>query len=343
MNTFRILSICVLTLLAVGPLTSPAAAQDPNGASTQTSLAAVMDQARDAYNDERYKEAISLYTSAAQIDPGARSLDGEPYRNIARSHYWLGNYSSATFWYGVYLKTWPKAKDHADVSSEFANADAKRANQDDSVSIEDIYDTPLIELADAIRKRIKNGDDAWTPQSGGTAALYSIAVKRGFAMPELSGWASAIRKKLLSELDSRWQRTKTSPLPRLGVDAEPIDTSSGRLLTLATLSPNTKQRETAASFKALILAWTSFQNQDYTSAAQKFADDSLTRLTYIPYAIALSQFKSGDYSAADKTLSDAIPNAKGDLKPFLSVLHAETLRALDKHQDAAALYLKLLQ
>ena len=70
MNTA--LSTTLLSLLALGLFCAPVSAQEDTTNAPETSLKAVMDKARDAYNGERYKEAIALYTSAAQIDPGGR-------------------------------------------------------------------------------------------------------------------------------------------------------------------------------------------------------------------------------------------------------------------------------
>ena len=343
--TLRVLLFILLfslsSSLALAQDDAPAPGDPPN---TKTSpLDGIMAKARDAYNDENYKDAISLYVQAAQVDPGARKLRGVPYRNIARCHYWLGNFSSSSFWYKTYLKHWPKADDFDAVSAELNNANNKRTDPDSAVSVDIIYDRNLRELAAAIRLRIKNGADAWTAQGGGSAALYDLAIKRGYALPEIAGWAQAIRRQLLSELSARWRHADNSPLPLIGVDSEPIRTSLGRLQALERLSPSSDERKSLAAYSTLLRAWSLFIGEDYADAATAFSSDKLPDLSYIPYAQALAQFKAGDTSAADATLRSAIPRIPKQHVHYYLILHAETLRAMDKHEEAAALYFQLLK
>ncbi len=66
---------------------------------------AALERAREAYNDEKYEQAASLFLLASQIDPGAEHHKGTPSRNAARCHFWLGQYDKAVYWYDVYLRT----------------------------------------------------------------------------------------------------------------------------------------------------------------------------------------------------------------------------------------------
>lgn len=338
----------VLLLLAAAMtlLCATAAAQDdaPRKVAAPPGVQKLMDEARDAYNGERYKEAIRLYTSAAQVDPGARALKGTPYRNLARCHYWLGNYDSATFWYDVYLKNWPKADDAADIQAERENTNGRRADPDKPVKLDIIYDRNLRELTEIIRTRLKNNAEAWTTQGGGTASLYALAIKRGYTMPELSSWADTLTGQLFEELRVRWTTAPNSPLPIVGANAEPLETSRGRIKALSELIRD-DQRDAYNAYNTLVLAWQQHLAGNHDQAAEGFesAARALPKLGYLPYARALAQLRAGDAPAAAETLKQATPKAPAPLRPYYQLLHAEALRTMDKHTEAASLYMQVLQ
>ncbi|MEO1269481.1 MAG: hypothetical protein AAFX99_15445, partial [Myxococcota bacterium] len=143
----------------------------------------------------------------------------------------------------------------------------------------------------------------------------------------------------------RWTSAPNSPLPIMGTSAEPLDTSRGRIKALNGLSLDGDQRETANAYRTLISAWQQFLSSNYTQAAEGFAiaTNALPTLGYLPYAKALAQLRAGDAPAAVETLQASTPKAPAPLKPYYRILHAEALRTMNKHNDAARIYMELLQ
>ncbi len=311
-----------------------AAAQDPN---TRTAAEA-MSAAKDAYNREDYPQAAALYLRAAQLDPGARTLKGEPYRNLARSLFWQERFDHAAFWYDVYLKKWPKNKDFDQVSKELQSVNAKRANPDQPITPSLVYPQPLLDLAATLHQRLKDDAPALTAQGGGTAALYALAVERGYALPDLADAADLLREDLLRELERRLQQPDDAPIPLLGGDAEPIAAAAERLRALRTLPLTKPQLQRTADLQLLtdaLRALANSQHRDALAALDTLASREDTAPPYLPYLHALALLRASRPDDALQRVQDALPAATPQLRPWLLLLRAELLRAQDKDADAA--------
>jgi tetratricopeptide (TPR) repeat protein len=302
-----------------------------------------LDAAKKSYNEEKYEEAANYFIQAAQIDPGAAHHEGKPYRDLARCLFWISNYDKAVFWYDQYLKNWPKALDHKQVKAERDTANDRRDDPDKKIRVEDIHDRSLLQLVETVRTRIDDGAPAYTVEGGGTTRLYFQAIKNGYAMPELSKFASKLRAQLLSEMSARWKPSDSNPLPTLGALGEPVETSAARLATLRTLAPRQDDVDALEAWQRFVDAMKDFEGERFGEAAGGLLDAGrgLPELTYIPYAAGLAQLRSGDGPAALATLRAARPGAPKAVAPYYRLLEAEALRASGKHKEAAEAFLEV--
>lgn len=327
----RLLTL-ITALLALG-LCAQAAAQDMY---TQHAEAARL-RAREAYNAERFEDAAGDFLLAAQIDPGAAWLQGSPYRDLARSLYWLGRYDKAVFWYDVYLKEWPKAEDRAEVRQERDAANEKRSEPSRAVSVEQIYDRSLLELVSNLRARIERGDPALTADGGGTTRLYFQAVKQGYAMPELDSFSKGLRVQLLREIEARWRPPKGSPMPLIGSEAEAPEVSRKRLASLRSLAPGKQDMDKINAWQRLLDAWSDFESERYDQAAGAMLDAAgvLPELDYLSYTAALCLLRANRTDEAIATLESAEPGAPAELRPYYKLLKAQALRLQARPESAA--------
>ncbi len=346
-TALRALLLIVLALA----IPAQAAAQDDKAAAEEAKEEAPMhvkesnaalERAREAYNDEKYEQAASLFLLASQIDPGAEHHKGTPYRNAARCHFWLGQYDKAVYWYDVYLRGWPDATDKADIKDERASANDRRNSPSQAPGPADIYDRSLLELVDTLKLRLESGAPAYTADGGGTTRLYRRAIELGYSDPVLSQWSATLRSKLLDELQTRWKPRQSSPLPDISPNAEGLDVSRGRLANLRSLAPRSSQMDLVVAYQRFLNAWGEYFNEKYEDAAESFLDAAqvMPGMTYLPYASALAHLRSGNPEAAVATLQSAVPGAPDAMKPYYDLLRAEALMLLGRHKDAAQLYLE---
>ncbi len=337
----RIVLVTVgLALVALWP--ASASAQANTIAYVKESQRA-LDSAKKSYNEEKYQEAANFFIQAAQIDPGAAHHEGKPYRDLARCLFWMSNYDKAVFWYDQYLLNWPKALDHKQVKAERDTANDRRDDPDKKLRVEDVYDRSILQLVDTVRTRINDGAPAYTVEGGGTTRLYFQAIKNGYAMPELSNFAAKLRVQLLAEMSARWKPSPTNPLPALGELGEPVETSAARLATLRTLAPRQDDVDALEAWQRFVDAMKDFEAERYNDAAGGLFDAGrgLPKLTYIPYAAALAQLRSGEGPAALATLRAARPGAPKAVAPYYLLLEAEALRASGKYKEAAEAFLEV--
>ncbi len=330
-------SLCLVGLLACA---SPALAQDLY----TTHAEAARQRARDAYNAEDFKKAAGDFVLAAQIDPGAAWLKGTPYRDLARTLFWLGNPDKAVFWYDVYLKNWPKAADRKAIKQERDGANRKRTNPDRRVKLEAIYDRSLLELVDTLRARIERGDTALTPEGGGTTRLYFQAVQQGYAMPELDLFAKSMRAQLLTEIEGRWKQPADAPMPRIGSDAEAPEVTRKRLASLRSLAPTRQELDKINAWQRLLDAWEDFEGERYDQAASAMLDaaGTLPDQPWIVYTAALCLLRAGRASESMSILGSAAPGAPEKIRPYYFLLRAEAYRLEDQQSRAAGDLWKVL-
>jgi len=330
--------------LAVCAVAWPVAASAQQDESVIASASAVMDDAKAAYNAEQYDRAAGLYIRAAQLDLGGKQLSGSPYRNLARCMFWLDKYDQSVFWYQVYVRTYPDAKDREQVTSELDAANARRSSPERRVGPEAVYDKSVLQLIEALETRLKKHEPATTASGGGTSRLYVLAIERGYALPDLAVFARDLRGDLLSELEARFARLPRGPLPALGESSEALEVSRQRLELLRTLGPGTKEALKVAAYQLLLNGFAAFEGDQFAQAAEAFADASaaLPSLDYLPWVLALARLRAGDAEAALKGLEASRAAAPEELGPWYDVLTAEALRARKDLRGAAAVYMTLL-
>jgi tetratricopeptide (TPR) repeat protein len=298
---------------------------------------AARQRARASYNEERFEEAAGDFLLAAQIDPGAAWLQGSPYRDLARSLYWLGNYDKAVFWYDVYLKGWPRAEDAAGVRKERDAANEKRSEPSVVLGPELIYERSLLELVGTLRARVERGDPALTADGGGTSRLYFQAVKQGYAMPELDSLSKGLRAQLLREIEARWRPPQGSPMPLIGSEAEAPEVSRKRLASLRSLAPSQQDLDKINAWQRLLDAWADFEAERYDQAAGAMLDaaGALPELDYLSYTAALCLLRANRTDEAIATLDSAAPGAPDAVRPYYMLLKAQALRLQARPESAA--------
>jgi len=216
-----LLAFGLTVLIGVGSVAGPATAAPGDGGAAESSdqggsetpatpsddqYEQLLEQGRDAYNDNNYAEAAELYTEAAQLLPNRP----EAYRNLARTYFWRKDYPRAVVFYDFYLKLIPDAKDVAKVKRERKLA-AQRAG-------DDVWQRPDAQkrVSGALRDALTDGD-AYTEGGGGAWALYKSLIRTGYAAPDLARLKQRLRKKLVDEFEGLLLPDSDEPVPVLNL------------------------------------------------------------------------------------------------------------------------------
>lgn len=337
----RRFTTCLIAMgsLAILLVASPAFAQgaDSPESAIPESYSATMKSANAAYNNGDYKKAASDYLRAIQAAPRRP----EAYRNLARSYFWRGTYAAAVAYYDFYVQLAPDADDVQQIQSERRLA-ATRAG-------DDIYTLPESQrmARQALEQQLDSGR-AFTSGGGGAWGLYNSLLRTEYARPDLANFQRRLLRKLLEEFDGMLVPESGQPVPRLDLDGWQLQLD--RLQAARQITRDESIRDIIDSRSAVaeagIALLTGSRDESLTlidGAIQKNPDLAFLHWFRVVALIEANRNERALEAVQKLGRKLAETNAPGSHIEYAGVLRANILRRLERHDDAADLYLQILE
>ncbi len=294
---------------------------------------ASMAKANREYNAGKYQNSAKAYRSAIQADP----TRGEPYRNLARSYFWVENYSSAVAFYDFYLQVNRSAKDILQIRKErnLANERAGKSIYRRTKSERKVYQS--------LKKQLQSG--SVFSNKGGAFGMYETLLKTGFAEPALIEIKAQLSQRLLNEFDAEILPKKGEILPLISLESwkaqsqrlEAIKKITNDELTLGIVNRRTK----------IVLAIDFILSGKFEKAATVSAEALRENpdLKFLSWFVAASLLENGKVDLALKQISILARSAKEDpvLLDYVRVLRALAIQQTGRHEDAAEIFSTILQ
>ncbi len=187
--------------------TSRSGSEEAAGERDDDGLDEMLAKGREAYNAKNYQKAAERFVEAAQAHPDRP----EPYRNLARTHFWREQYARAGTYYDHYLQLADEPEDLDKVKRERKHA-AERAG-------DEVWQRPKSQrrVLEALREELTDGE-AYTEGGGGAWALYEALLRTGYAAPELAHLQKRLRKRLIDEYEGLLVSERDQPVPGLSLE-----------------------------------------------------------------------------------------------------------------------------
>ncbi|MGM0554862.1 MAG: hypothetical protein ACQEVA_00600 [Myxococcota bacterium] len=325
-----------LALLLAG---SPALAQGDGAldSALPESFSVTMKAANAAYNNSDYKQAANGYIRSIQAAPRR----AEAYRNLARSYFWLDKYAAAVAYYDFYVQLAPTADDVKQIQSERRLAASR--------SGDDIFTMPESQqmARRALEQQLESGR-AYTAGGGGAWGLYNSLLRTDYARPDLANFQRRLVRKLLEEFDGMLVADSGQPVPRLDLDGWQLQLdrlqAARQLTSDEGLLDIVDSRSTVA--EAGISLLTGNRGEAVTlinSAIERNPDLAFLYWFRVVALVEANQNEDALEAVGELGRQLAAANAPSSHIEYASVLRANILRRLGRHEDAADLYLEILE
>lgn len=309
--------------------------EDPTTAQPE-SFQAALEDANAAYNNGNYKRAVEGYIEAIQAGP----REARAYRNLARSYFWLSKYAAAMTYYDFYIQLAPDAKDIEQIQSERRLASSRAGDE--------IY--TLTESQKMARRALMEqleGGRAYTSGGGGAWGLYNSLLRTDYARPNLADFQRRLVRSLLEEFDGMLVPTSGQPVPQLDLDQWQLQSQrleAARLLTRDEAMRGIIERRSAVA-EAGIAFLTG--NREGAVALIQMALEKNPDLSFLRWHHVVALMEAGQNEQALEAVGEldeslAATNASDSHVDYATVLRANILRQLERHDDAAGLYLDVL-
>lgn len=325
------LSILILLLSVLSVLVgSPAVAQE----SSRIWDAAVK-KGNSAYNAGSYEEAQQAYVDAIHARPSKAAA----YRNLARTYFWQDRYAAAAAYYDHYLRLAPEADDIDKVKAERRLA-GERA-RDTVYTIPDVQRRAL----KALQTEIESGR-AYTSGGGGAWGLYETLLRTGYAEPQLSQIRARLARRLLDEFDAIIVPDSSQLTPRLDLDDWQLQAE--RLAAARTIADDPALAEILRTRSTVVEAAIAMLTGQWEDAAKlaRLARTSNPDLEFLNWFEASSLIGAQQYDQAltflDQLARNVLDRDRAKLD-YVRLLRAVALQKLERHDDAAELYLQVLR
>jgi tetratricopeptide (TPR) repeat protein len=296
-----------------------------------------MKAANAAYNNGDYKQAANGYIRSIQAAPRR----AEAYRNLARSYFWLGKYAAAVAYYDFYVQLAPDADDVQQVQSERRLAASRSGDA--------IYTMPESQqmARRALEQQLESGR-AYTAGGGGAWGLYNSLLRTNYARPDVANFQRRLVRKLLEEFDGMLVAEAGQPVPRL--DLEGWQLQLDRLQAARQLTEDEGLLEIADSRSTVAEAGIALLtgNRDEAVTLIGGAIERNPDLGFLHWFRVVALVEANQNERALEAVGElgrqlAAANAPSSHIEYASVLRANILRRLGRHEDAADLYLEILE
>lgn len=288
-----------------------------------------------AYNEQRYDEAQTSYIRAIQKDP-QRAL---AYRNLARAHFWRHQYAAATAFYDHYLRLAPEDENLEGIRSERRLAATRAA---DEVWV--LPDNQRMALA-AFQRELEGGR-AYTRGGGGAFGLYQTLQRTGYAQPDLLEFRQRLSRRILDEFESLLFPREAELLP--GLDLDGWQLQADRLEAIRGLDPQEATAEVVARRARIVGCAMALLTSRFDEAAMiaKTAAEENPDFRFLRWIQIIALIQAGQNPAALQALESFARElgqiSTGQLE-YARVLRGILLERMQRHEDAADLYLDMLR
>jgi tetratricopeptide (TPR) repeat protein len=323
------LSVLILLFALLAPM--PAWAKD---ASSRIWEAAV-ERGNTAYNSGDYETAQQAYVDAIQTSPS----NATAYRNLARTYFWQDRYAAATAYYDHYLRLAPEAEDIDQAKAERRLA-AERAR-------DTVYTLPESQrrALEALQGELESGR-AYTRGGGGAWGLYETLLRTGYAEPQLTQVRARLARRILDEFDAIIMSDPSQLTPRLDLDDWQLQAE--RLAAARSVADDPALAEILKTRSTIAEAAIAMLTGQWDDAAKlaRLARTSNPDLNFLIWLEVSSLVGAEKYDQAltllDKLARDVLDRDRARLD-YVRLMRAVVLQRLERHNDAADLYLEVLR
>lgn len=298
------------------------------------SYSVLMKAANGAYNAGDYDQAVEGYVRAIQ----ARPAKAAPYRNLARTYFWQGEYNAAVTYYDIYLRLAPEADDREQIRSERRLASSRGGDEP--------FTAPEAQrlALQAFEDQLQEGA-AYTKGGGGAWGSYQTLLRTGYARPDLTRLRSRLVQRLLDEFEGLLVPAQNQPTPQLGLEEWQLQ--QRRLDAATRLSDDEAIAEIIARRAKIADAAVALLNGLHQKAVElgETAIEQNPDMGFMRWLHVNALVETGEHQAAldalqalrDK-LAQTAPNQLG----YAKVLEASILQRMGRSDQAADLYLGLV-
>jgi tetratricopeptide (TPR) repeat protein len=292
----------------------------------------LLQRANASYNEERYDQAIELYTQAIQSNPSAQ----EAYRNLARAFFWNAQYPPALYFYDLYLVTFPEARDAEQIRKERRLTSARTS---EPWKLPSAQEAALFALeADLTTAR------AYTRGGGGAWKTYQTLLATGYAHPKLAKLQETLASKLIDEHDALCAHTAEAPIPALDIDGwllqrERLDAARS-VATVEQRALIERRALIAKSAELMLLNQHDEAAKTTANAADQNPDLPWLDLMHISALLHLNQPQQA--LVVLERITPPLTRSHPELLPYTTSLRALSLQRLGQHAEATQHLLQLL-
>jgi tetratricopeptide (TPR) repeat protein len=295
---------------------------------------AMLEAANASYNASEYDEAARGFVAAIQERP-QRPV---PYRNLARTHFWQGEYTEAVAYYDMYLRLAREADDVEQVQSERRLASSRAGGEPWTAP-----ESQQMALK-ALEDQLQDGP-AYTRGAGGAWGLYQTLLRTGFARPELSRLRRRLVARLLDEFEGILVPQANQPTPRL--DLQDWQLQKERLEAASTLTRDESLAGIIGRRMMVVEAALALLNNRQPAAVElsRGAVEDNPDMVFLRWLVVSALVDADRHQEAldeldelAERLADAAPAQIG----YVDILRASILQRMERDEEAADLYLRLL-
>ncbi len=284
------------------------------------------------YNAGRYNKSLKEYRNSIQADP----TKAEPYRNLARSYFWLENYVAAVAYYDFYLEVDSSAEDFLQIRKERNLANTRAGTS--------VYrrTKPQEKIYQSLKKGLKSGQ-AFS-EKGGAFRVFQSLLETGFAEPVLIEIKAELSRRLIDEFDAEILPKKDEVLPI--ISAESWNIQSRRLEAIKKVTNDEVTLGIVKRRTKIILTMDAILSGD-SGLAATLGSEALREnpdLKFLSWFVASSLLADGRVDLALKEISVLARSSKDDavLLDYVRVLRGLAIQQKGRHEDAAEIFSTIL-
>lgn len=299
----------------------------------EESFSEAFDRGRQAYNSEDFEGARDAFIKAIQVAPD----EEESYRNLARAYYWLGEYAAAVAFYDYYLRLNSEADDQAMIQQERRSALSRADGA--------LWTLPSEQqmVRAAFIRELEEGRGL-TAGGGGAFGLYQALLRAGYAAPEIGEYRQRLEQKIGAEFEANLAvRDNFLPLMR----RQDWQMQAERLEALFELTRRPERLEDLERRLLVVKALQTLFDGNYAEGAQAASRAAAQNpdLPWMNWYHVLGLSRAGRPQQALQALQALLEQQKQaspQATARYEVLRAHILRQLDRDEEAAQIYRRLL-